>query len=121
MAKQKVVIGISVKDQKARAKAFKIAVSLSGVDSACIQDEKGQLEVVGEVDAVALANQLRKRLGQAELLSVASAEKKEEKKAETPAPQTVTFTYHPNLYHNAIPHPYYAYPVVQNEPGCSVM
>nr|GLL47235.1 heavy metal-associated isoprenylated plant protein 39-like isoform X1 [Ipomoea trifida] len=115
---QKVVIGISVKDQKARAKAFKIAVSLSGVDSACIQDEKGQLEVVGEVDAVALANQLRKRLGQAELVSVGSAEKKEEKKDETPKPQSVTFTYDPNnSYHHAIP-----YPVVQDEPGqCSVM
>ncbi|XP_031091838.1 heavy metal-associated isoprenylated plant protein 16-like [Ipomoea triloba] len=119
MAKQKVVIGISVKDQKARAKAFKIAVSLSGVDSACIQDEKGQLEVVGEVDAVALANQLRKRLGQAELVSVGSAEKKDE----TPKPQSVTFTYDPNnSYHHAIPYPYYPYPVVQDESGqCSVM
>nr|GMD92598.1 heavy metal-associated isoprenylated plant protein 39-like [Ipomoea batatas] len=123
---QKVVIGISMKDQKARTKAFKIAVSLSGVDSASIQAEKGQLEVVGDVDAVALANQLRKSLGQAELLSVGSAEKKEdkkeEKKDETPKPQTVTITYDPSSYHYAAPYQYHAYPAVQDQqPECSIM
>ncbi|XP_031111964.1 heavy metal-associated isoprenylated plant protein 39-like [Ipomoea triloba] len=81
MGKQKVVIGISMKDQKARSKAFKIAVSLSGVDSTSIQAEKGQLEVVGDVDVVALVSQLRKSLGQAE------------KKEETPKPQTMTITF----------------------------
>ncbi|XP_019153949.1 PREDICTED: heavy metal-associated isoprenylated plant protein 39-like isoform X3 [Ipomoea nil] len=123
MGKQKIVIGISMKDQKARSKAFKIAVSLSGVDSACIQAEKGQLEVVGEVDAVALASQLRKRLGQAELLSVGSAEKKEEKKDETPKPQSVTITtYDPSAsYHYAAPYQYHAYPVQDQQPGCSIM
>ncbi|XP_031115098.1 heavy metal-associated isoprenylated plant protein 39-like [Ipomoea triloba] len=122
MGKQKVVIGISMKDQRARTKAFKIAVSLSGVDSACIQAEKGQLEVVGDVDAVALANQLRKGLGQAELLSVGSAEKKDEKKAETPAPQTMmTITYDPSSYHYAAPYQYHAYPVQDQQPGCSIM
>nr|GMD84227.1 heavy metal-associated isoprenylated plant protein 39-like [Ipomoea batatas] len=118
---QKVVIGISMKDQKARSKAFKIAVSLSGVDSASIQAEKGQLEVVGDVDAVALANQLRKGLGQAELLSVGSAEKKEEKKDETPKPQSVTITYDPSSYHYAAPYQYHAYPVQDQQQGCSVM
>nr|GMD90312.1 heavy metal-associated isoprenylated plant protein 39-like [Ipomoea batatas]GME06308.1 heavy metal-associated isoprenylated plant protein 39-like [Ipomoea batatas] len=93
----------------------------AGVDSACIQAEKGQLEVVGDVDAVALANQLRKGLGQAELLSVGSAEKKEEKKAETPAPQTVTITYDPSSYHYAAPYQYHAYPVQDQQQGCSVM
>ncbi|XP_019153952.1 PREDICTED: heavy metal-associated isoprenylated plant protein 39-like [Ipomoea nil] len=126
MGKQKIVIGISMKDQKARTKAFKIAVSLSGVDSASIQAEKGQLEVVGDVDAVALASQLRKRLGQAELLSVASAEKKEDKKEvkkdETPKPQTVTITYDPSAsYHYAAPYQYHAYPVQDQQPECSIM
>nr|GMD87620.1 heavy metal-associated isoprenylated plant protein 39-like [Ipomoea batatas] len=128
---QKVVISISMKDQKARTKAFKIAVSVPGVESASIQPDKGQLEVVGDFDSVVLANQLRKSLGQAELVSVTSAEKKEEKKKEdkkeekkdeTPKPQTVTITYDPSSYHYAAPYQYHAYPAVQDQqPECSIM
>ncbi|XP_019153947.1 PREDICTED: heavy metal-associated isoprenylated plant protein 39-like isoform X2 [Ipomoea nil] len=91
MVKQKLVIGISMKDQKARTKAFKIAVSLSGVSSVSIEAaaEKAQLEVFGYFDPVVLICLLRKMFAQAQILSVGPAA---DKKAETPTPQTVTTT-----------------------------
>uniref|UniRef100_M1BGF2 Metal ion binding protein n=1 Tax=Solanum tuberosum TaxID=4113 RepID=M1BGF2_SOLTU len=58
-------------NRKSRTKAFKIAVSQPGVESAAIKEgEDFQLEVVGDIDAVDLTNCLRKKLGHAQLLSV---------------------------------------------------
>ncbi|XP_060188540.1 heavy metal-associated isoprenylated plant protein 16-like [Lycium barbarum] len=74
--KQKVIIKLFMdrNDQRCRTKAFKIAVSQPGVESAAIQGgENYQLEIVGEhVDPVVLTNCLRKKVGQAELVSVVS-------------------------------------------------
>ncbi|EEF37798.1 heavy metal-associated isoprenylated plant protein 47 [Ricinus communis] len=83
--KQKVVIRVSMNGQKSRSKALKIAVSVSGVESASLGgQDKSQIEVVGDgVDAVELATMLRKNVGHAELVSVSAVgEKKEEKKEE---------------------------------------
>ncbi|CAN4104403.1 unnamed protein product [Withania somnifera] len=72
---QKVIIKLFVdsNDQRSRTKAFKIAVSQPGVESAAIKEgENYKLEVVGEhIDAVVLTNCLRRKLDQAQLISVA--------------------------------------------------
>ncbi|KAG8640431.1 hypothetical protein MANES_13G059333v8 [Manihot esculenta] len=70
--KQKVVIRVSLNGEKSRSKALKIAVSVSGVESAALGggQDKSQIEVVGDVDPVKLTTQLRKSVGHAELLSL---------------------------------------------------
>ncbi|KAM3302093.1 hypothetical protein P3S67_016595 [Capsicum chacoense] len=79
MTRQKVVIKLYINgnDQKSRTKAFKIAVSQPGVLSAAIQRggfENYYLEVVGEyIDAAILTNSVRKKLGQAQLVSLGPA------------------------------------------------
>ncbi|KAK3025523.1 hypothetical protein RJ639_042058 [Escallonia herrerae] len=76
---QKVVIEVSIHDQKSRSKATKIAV---GVESTALKGEgKNQLEVVGDgIDAVILTMLLRKNVGFEELDSVGPDEKDDEKK-----------------------------------------
>ncbi|XP_059284118.1 heavy metal-associated isoprenylated plant protein 16-like [Lycium ferocissimum] len=125
--KQKVVIRLSLSgnDQKCRTKAFKVAVSQPGVESAAITgDEKNQLEVVGEqIDSVKLTSVLRKSLGQAELVSVGPAgggdKKKDDKK-----PEVAAIVTHPQpaLYYYTYPQ----YPVYQvtdsyDQSNCSIM
>ncbi|CAN4104404.1 unnamed protein product [Withania somnifera] len=126
--KQKVVIRLclSGNDQKCRTKAFKIAVSQYGVESAAIKgDDKNQLEVVGEVDAAALTSLLRKNLGQADLVSVGPAgggEKKDDKASSGKKPAVVQSQ--PTLY--CYDYPCYQYPVYQvtdsyGQQGCSIL
>ncbi|KAK6785301.1 hypothetical protein RDI58_018756 [Solanum bulbocastanum] len=71
--KQRAIIKLFIdrNNRKYRTKAFKIAVSHPGVESAAIKEvEDFELEVVGDIDAVDLTNCLRKKLGHAQLLSV---------------------------------------------------
>ncbi|XP_022877322.1 heavy metal-associated isoprenylated plant protein 16-like [Olea europaea var. sylvestris] len=105
--KQKIVIRVSMNDEKSRSKALRTVVAVSGVESvALVGAEKNQLEVVGDVDAVVLTNALRKKVAPAELFSVGEAKKPEEKKAETPAPPSQVvwdWSYYPqNVYHYPI-------------------
>ena len=81
---QKVVIKVAMNGNKSRSKVLKIAVVAPGVESAGFTGkELDQLEVVGEgIDAVVLTSLLRKNVGPSDLISVGSAEKKEEKKVE---------------------------------------
>ncbi|KAL5720553.1 hypothetical protein ACHQM5_013217 [Ranunculus cassubicifolius] len=87
---KKVVINVSMNDEKSRMRAMKIAVSTHGVISAAIQgDSRNQIMVIGEgIDATRLTMSLRKKVGFTELVSVCSIEekmkqgKKEEKKDE---------------------------------------
>ncbi|KAK7857417.1 heavy metal-associated isoprenylated plant protein 46 [Quercus suber] len=91
--KQTVVIQVSMDGQgncfsntegeKARRKAMKIAVGLSGVESLALKGQnRDQIEVKGDnIDTVKLATLLRKNVGPACIVSVAE-EKKEEKKDE---------------------------------------
>ncbi|GMI66301.1 hypothetical protein HRI_000299400 [Hibiscus trionum] len=112
------VVKVHMSTEKARTKALKIAVGLSGVESASLKgDDKSQIEVTGDgVDAVKLTSQLRKHVGYAELLSVAD-DKKEEKKDGTKL--------EPPLY--CVSAPYYCqavppYGYVQDYgPSCSIM
>ncbi|XP_068336426.1 heavy metal-associated isoprenylated plant protein 16-like [Pyrus communis] len=83
--KQKVVIKLSVHDERARAKAMKTAVGVDGVNSASYryQQDKNQTEVMGEgIDVVLLTTSLRKSLKYAEVVSVPVEEKKKEEKKE---------------------------------------
>ncbi|XP_050382823.1 uncharacterized protein LOC126799629 [Argentina anserina] len=84
--KQKVVIKLSVHDEKSRSKALKTAVGVDGVNSASLPPDKDQIEVTGnDVDVVLLTTLLRKSVKHAEVVSVnvvKEEEKKEEKKQE---------------------------------------
>ncbi|KAK8568975.1 hypothetical protein V6N13_106850 [Hibiscus sabdariffa] len=113
--KKKMVVKVTMNSEKSRTKALKIAVGLSGVESASLKgDDKSQLEVTGDgVDAVKLTSLLRKSMGHAELVSVAD-DKKEEKKDEAKA--------EPPLYYVSTPYyPPYYYQAVPSEPSCSIM
>ncbi|CAH9100202.1 unnamed protein product [Cuscuta europaea] len=121
MVKQKAVISVTMRDEKARIKAHMIAVRQSGVVSASAEQEKGLIEVVGEFDVVVLTIELRKKLGHADILTVADVvekkeEKKEEKKKEKkkedeqPKPQNMMVTYDPSCFRPPPPY-YYACPV----------
>ncbi|XP_062079129.1 heavy metal-associated isoprenylated plant protein 47-like [Humulus lupulus] len=71
--KQKIVIEVSMKCQKCRSKALQIAVVKDGVISVALKGEsKNQIEVIGEgvVDAVGLAQTLRKKVGYANIVTV---------------------------------------------------
>ncbi|KAL3333166.1 hypothetical protein AABB24_033305 [Solanum stoloniferum] len=130
--KQKVVIRLSLNgnDRKYRTKAFKIAVSQTGVESAAITgDGKNQLEVVGEVDAATLTSLLRKNLGQADLVSVGPAGGDKKPTAAAPATATAAAAAavvqsQPGSYYYA--YPSYQYPVYQvtdsyGQSNCSIM
>ncbi|KAH0651272.1 hypothetical protein KY285_031393 [Solanum tuberosum] len=125
--KQKVVIRLSLNgnNQKYRTKAFKIAVSQSGVESAAITgDGKNQLEVVGEVDAATLTSLLRKNLGQADLVSVGPAGGPAAPAPAVAAAAAAMVQSQPGSYYYA--YPSYQYPVYQvtdsyGESNCSIM
>ncbi|MBA0769824.1 hypothetical protein Gotri_018521 [Gossypium trilobum] len=122
------VLKVSMNGDKSRSKALKIAVGLSGVESASLKgDDKSQIEVTGDgVDAVKLTSQLRKSVGFAELVSVSAAggEKKEEKK-DDPKPEPpfcyVSPPFNPSYhYYQAVP----SYEYVDNygpSPPCSIL
>ncbi|KAF9669667.1 hypothetical protein SADUNF_Sadunf14G0131000 [Salix dunnii] len=78
--KQEIVIKVTVNGPKSRSKALQTAVGLSGVESAGLGGrDKSQIEVVGDgVDAVELVNLLRKKVGYAELASVAAVGEKKD-------------------------------------------
>ncbi|KAH7533546.1 hypothetical protein FEM48_Zijuj04G0142400 [Ziziphus jujuba var. spinosa] len=81
--KQKVVIKVSLNDQKSRTKAMKIAVGVDGVTQAALQQDKNQIEVTGDgMDVVLLTTLLRKCLKYAEVVSVSPVEEKKEEKKE---------------------------------------
>ncbi|RVW46209.1 Heavy metal-associated isoprenylated plant protein 16 [Vitis vinifera] len=98
--KQKVVIKVAMNGQKSRTKALKIAVGVSGVESAALKgQEKDEIEVTGEeIDVVALTFLLRKNVGNAEVVSVGAAEKKEQKKEEKKEEQKMSQLYTPGIH-----------------------
>ncbi|XP_024967800.1 heavy metal-associated isoprenylated plant protein 47-like [Cynara cardunculus var. scolymus] len=83
MAKQKIVVKVTMTSDKKTRKALKIAVSLCGVESASIVgSDKDQIAVTGEgIDSVELTTLLRKGVGYTELVSVGPVEEKKESKA----------------------------------------
>ncbi|KAK6774683.1 hypothetical protein RDI58_029922 [Solanum bulbocastanum] len=123
MNKRKVVIRLSINghDKKSRSKAFKIAVSQPGVNSAAMKgEENNQLEVEGEqIDAAVLTKLLRKKLKKgAELLSVGPIDKKDGEK-DDPKIELVQYPfYYP--YHVVPQYPFYE--VTESyQGGCSIL
>ncbi|PRQ52433.1 hypothetical protein RchiOBHm_Chr2g0155451 [Rosa chinensis] len=81
--KQKMVIRLSVHDERSRSKAMRTAVGVDGVDSASLPLDKDQIEVTGnDVDVVLLTTLLRKNVKRAEVVSVSPVKEEEEKKEE---------------------------------------
>ncbi|KAL1568024.1 disease resistance protein Pik-1-like isoform X2 [Salvia divinorum] len=71
---KKIVIGISLCNDKCRSKALKVVVSIPGVQSAeIVSGDRELMVVVGDVDSVELTRRLRKKMGHAELMSVSEA------------------------------------------------
>ncbi|KAK7854463.1 heavy metal-associated isoprenylated plant protein 46 [Quercus suber] len=122
---QKVVLQVTMDGQRccfrimkgdhARKKAMRIAVGLSGVESATIKgQDKDQIEVKGRgIDTVKLATLLRKKVGHASIVSVAE-EKKEEKKDEL----KIQYMVGPPCY--GLP-PYTCYEIPRYDTPCSIM
>ncbi|PRQ52435.1 putative heavy metal-associated domain, HMA [Rosa chinensis] len=117
--KQKVVIRLSVHDEKSRSKAMKTAVGVDGVDSASLPLDKDQIEVTGnDVDVVLLTRLLRKSVKRADVVSVSPVkeeEKKKEEKKEEPKFEQIIVGW-PQTY-PVDPYQWYDQP----SPGCSIM
>ncbi|XP_024967805.1 heavy metal-associated isoprenylated plant protein 47-like isoform X2 [Cynara cardunculus var. scolymus] len=108
MAKQKIVVKVTMNSEKKSRKALKIAVSLCGVESASfVGSDKDQIAVTGEgIDSVELTTLLRKGVGYTELVSVGPVEEKKPEVKETKA----TVEVHPyQYYYNYYVPPYYVY------------
>ncbi|KAI3457049.1 hypothetical protein Pfo_013712 [Paulownia fortunei] len=122
--KIKIVVKVSMNDDKCRSKALKISVGISGVESAALTGEgKDQVEVVGEgIDAVELTRQLRKNVAYAELVSVGEVKKQQPPaKVEAPTPQpTVVWSYAPPF--DGFPCcPVHEMRVQSHDPSCTIM
>ncbi|KAL5719877.1 hypothetical protein ACHQM5_012606 [Ranunculus cassubicifolius] len=121
--KQKIVIKISMSDDRSRTRAMKIVVGVQGVISVAF-DGDDKIVVTGEgIDSTNLTVKIRKKVGFTELLSVTAVEeKKEEKKEEKTAESKVEV---PPMYWT--PYPYGAPPVygyeVRGQPqdNCAIM
>ncbi|GMY09600.1 heavy metal-associated isoprenylated plant protein 46-like [Fagus crenata] len=83
MTIQTVLIKLTMESRKVRAKAMKIAVGVSAVESVSIKGkDKDELEVKGDgIDTVKLTMLLRKNVGHASIVSV-EEDKKDDKKDE---------------------------------------
>ncbi|KAJ0873837.1 hypothetical protein HanPSC8_Chr11g0457061 [Helianthus annuus] len=110
MAKQKIVMKVTMTNEKKTRKAFKIAAAVRGVDSvAFVGPDKEQIAVIGEgIDSVELTRSLRKRIGHTELVSVGKIEEKKPDKPVVPKETTKAQTPVPIDYHYP-PHPYHVH------------
>ncbi|XP_074574987.1 heavy metal-associated isoprenylated plant protein 46-like [Curcuma longa] len=119
MVQQKIVMKLTMKDDKKRSKALQTAVGLKGVVSATVEPDK--IVVVGDVDSVTLTMVLRKKMGHVDLVSVTEEkEKKEDKKDEKKEEKTLETW----LSHYPVMHP--PYPIViqedpYREPSCIIL
>ncbi|XP_023752171.1 heavy metal-associated isoprenylated plant protein 47 [Lactuca sativa] len=114
MAKQKIVVKVTMNTEKKIRKALKIAVSLSGVESASfVGSDKTQIAVTGEdVDSVELTTLLRKGVGYTELLSVGPVEEKKPAAAKESNPAVASLNVNPyEYYYGSYGMPYYAYQI----------
>ncbi|KAG4132228.1 hypothetical protein ERO13_D08G019400v2 [Gossypium hirsutum] len=69
--KQKVVLKVAMNCEKCRSEALQVAAGQAGVDSVALDGkEKEKVVVIGDFDAVKLTNNLRKKVGAAEILTL---------------------------------------------------
>ncbi|KAL0009016.1 hypothetical protein SO802_010518 [Lithocarpus litseifolius] len=121
--KQKVVIRVNLNNGKknARTKALQIAVGVQGVESVSLQGEdSSQIVVVGnDIDSVHLTSLLRKKVGSAELMSLAPISYEGEKQQE-PKHNGIQSMVWP-AYQASVPY-YYTYDVPDNnQDSCTIM
>ncbi|CAL4887048.1 unnamed protein product [Urochloa decumbens] len=79
--KQKIVIKVEMRCDRCRSKALALVAATRGVDSVALAggDARDQLVVAGHgVDSVKLASALRRKVGPAEILQVATEAKKKD-------------------------------------------
>ncbi|KAL3508943.1 hypothetical protein ACH5RR_028345 [Cinchona calisaya] len=133
--KQKVVIKLSMHDQKSRKKALKTVAGHTGVESTALQgQEKNQIEVVGEgIDAVVLTTLLRKNLGYAEIVSVSPVgqkkpdekkgdDKKDDAKKTNKPSAPVIGSSHPDPYvYSGVPYQMYEIREPSYDTCCTIM
>ncbi|XXG66941.1 hypothetical protein AAC387_Pa06g0398 [Persea americana] len=76
--KQKVVLRVPVLDAKSKSRALQTVVRVPGLSSVSVEGaDKNLVVVIGEgIDSVGLTKSLRKKLGDAELVTVAPVEEK---------------------------------------------
>ncbi|XP_009398014.1 heavy metal-associated isoprenylated plant protein 39-like isoform X1 [Musa acuminata AAA Group] len=82
MAQQKVVLKVlAMTDERAKRKAMEAVADIYGIDSIAADLKEQKMTIIGEMDAVKIANKLKK-IGKVDIVSVGPAkeEKKEEKK-----------------------------------------
>ncbi|XP_018852569.1 heavy metal-associated isoprenylated plant protein 39-like, partial [Juglans regia] len=76
---QKVVLKImTMDDEKTKQKAIEAVADVYGVDSIAVDLKEQKLTVIGEMDTIAMAKKLIKKIGKIDIVSVVPA--KEEKK-----------------------------------------
>ncbi|CAI9283096.1 unnamed protein product [Lactuca saligna] len=112
MAKQKIVVKVTMNTKKKASKALQIAVSLSGVESASfVGSDNDQIAVTGEgIDSVELTTLLRKGVGYTELVSVGPVEEKKADDAKETNPTVASLNFNPyQYYYGSYGMPYYAY------------
>ncbi|KAH1108919.1 hypothetical protein J1N35_012687 [Gossypium stocksii] len=69
--KQKVVFKVAMNCEQCSREALKVAAGQAGVDSVALEGkEKEKLVVTGDFDAVKMTNNLRKKVGATEILTL---------------------------------------------------
>ncbi|XP_076903242.1 heavy metal-associated isoprenylated plant protein 46-like [Bidens hawaiensis] len=130
MAKQKIVVKVTMKDEKKSRKALTIAAKVSGVDSvALVGPNKEHIALTGEgIDPVCLTYMLRKSIGHTEIVSVGVIEDKKPYEPVATPKKTKEALLIPESFQ--YPHPYPPYhahlmhmQVVHEEPYnyCSIL
>ncbi|XP_058106668.1 heavy metal-associated isoprenylated plant protein 16-like [Magnolia sinica] len=119
--KQKVVMKVPVNDEKSRSRALRTAVGVPGCISVALEGaDKNMMVVIGDgIDSVFLTKSLRKKVGGAELITVAPVqEKKPEEKPKNPKnPPAAVPALQPHIIYLHPSPPYY----IPEPSGCTIM
>ncbi|GLJ10210.1 hypothetical protein SUGI_0124120 [Cryptomeria japonica] len=99
---KKIVLKLSIEDEKSKKRALKAVAGVQGVESVAVDMKEKKMTVIGEADPVIVTSKLRK-YGYAEVLSVGPAKeekkepppKQEPKKEEKKPEPTPTIIYYP--------------------------
>ncbi|KAG2651905.1 disease resistance protein Piks-1-like [Panicum virgatum] len=137
--KQKIVIKVEMPCDRCRSKALSLVAATGGVHSVALAgDARDQVVVVGDgVDPVRLASALRRKVGPAEIVQLASQAKDEggDKKDAAPVPAGVPAQYAPTAWYYQHPPPppvsvvceppaagyAYGYQARADDESCSIM